>query len=379
LAEASTSSENPARIEFGDGATLRASGDWIIRSLGEADAKLRALALAGRGAATLDLTRVERYDTAGAWLLYRATILGRTAREAAIIGGDPGLAQLIAEIAKHAQPLPVPPRRSNAVLHMIARLGESFVTGSREGVSMLGFIGLILVREAKTAAVPRRLRLVSVVHHIEQSGLDALPIAALVSFLVGAVIAFLASDILANYGGAIFSVDLISIAFFREFGVILAAIMVAGRSGSAFTAEIGAMKGHEEIDAMRALGLDPVELLVLPRVLALLVSLPLLTFVADMMGLIGGGIAVWSTLGLDPQTFINRLLSATDAHHFWVGLIKAPFFAFLIAIIGCYQGFKVTGSAESMGRRTTLSVVQSIFTVIVVDALFAIFFLKVGY
>jgi phospholipid/cholesterol/gamma-HCH transport system permease protein len=373
--------DRSARIEIAKDASggllLRASGDWVITGLGEADGAVRKLAAEGARANALDLAGVGRTDTAGAWLLHR--LIELAPEHVAIRGLDPTLADLIVEITKHQQRVPDLPPRGNAYLEVVRRMGANVAAVGRGSVGMLGFNGLILATAARVALMPRRLRLISIVHHIEQTGLDAVPIIALINFLVGAVIAFLAGDILNNYGGSIFSVDLISIAFFREFGAILAAVMVAGRSGSAFTAEIGAMKGNEEIDAMRALGLEPVELLVLPRVIALLISLPLLTFLADMMGLLGGCMADWATLGLTPTSFINRLFDATAAKHVWVGLIKSPFFAWLIAMIGCYQGFKVTGSAESVGQRTTLSVVQSIFIVIVVDALFAIFFLEIHY
>jgi len=223
----------------------------------------------------------------------------------------------------------------------------------------------------------RKLRVTATVFHMEQVGLDAVPIVSLLSFLVGAVVAFLGATVLRDFGAAIFTVELVSYSFLREFGVLLTAILLAGRSGSAFTAQIGSMKSREELDAIQTLGLDPIELLVLPRLLALLVMLPVLTFIAMIAGIIGGGLVGSMSLDITPAMFVARLHEMTQQRHFWVGMLKAPVFAFIIAAVGCLEGFKVEGSAESVGRHTTAAVVQSIFLVIVFDAMFAMFFMKV--
>jgi len=241
---------------------------------------------------------------------------------------------------------------------------------------LLGFVGLTLLTLAGLAVGRNRLRWTSMVFHMEQTGLDAVPIVSLLSFLVGAVVAFLGATVLRDFGAAIFTVELVSYSFLREFGVLLTAILLAGRSGSAFTAQIGSMKSREELDAIQMLGLDPIELLVLPRLLALLVMLPVLTFIAMLMGLVGGGLVGTLALDITPGMFITRLHEMTSVRHFWVGMSKAPIFAFLIAVVGCLEGMKVEGSAESVGRHTTASVVQAIFLVIVFDAAFAIFFMK---
>jgi phospholipid/cholesterol/gamma-HCH transport system permease protein len=217
------------------------------------------------------------------------------------------------------------------------------------------------------------------VAHIEQTGLDAAPIVALLTFLVGAVVAFLGATVLASFGASIFTVDLVAFSFLREFGVLLTAILMAGRTASAFTAQIGSMKANEEIDAIRTLGLDPMELLVVPRVLALLVALPMLTFLAMLSGIIGGGVVCAVSLDISPAMFLSLLQSDIGVQHFLVGIVKAPIFAFLIAAIGCLEGFKVSGSAESVGAHTTSSVVQSIFVVIVLDAVAALFFMEMGW
>jgi phospholipid/cholesterol/gamma-HCH transport system permease protein len=231
---------------------------------------------------------------------------------------------------------------------------------------------------AITLRHPSRLRLTSLVHHCQEVGLNAVPIVTLMSFLIGVVLAFQGAAQLRQFGAEVFVVDLIAISVLRELGILLTAIIVAGRSGSAFTAAIGSMKMREEVDALRTIGLDPVAILVLPRVLALILMLPALGLIADMAGLLGGAVMSWIDLGVSPAVFQNRLTSNTDVWHFAVGMIKAPFFALIIGIIGCFEGLKVGGDAESLGRLTSTSVVLSIFMVIVVDAMFSIFFAIVG-
>ena len=213
---------------------------------------------------------------------------------------------------------------------------------------------------------------------MQEAGLNAIPIVGLMSFLIGIVLAFQGASQLQRFGAEVFVVNLVAISVLREIGVLMTAIIVAGRSGSAFTAQIGSMKVNEEVDAMRALGLDPIEVLILPRLLALMITLPLLTFIADLLGLLGGGLMAWIVLGISPGTFIERLNDAIGMWTFWVGMIKAPVFAATIALIGCYEGLQVGGSAESVGQRTTRAVVEAIFLVIVIDAVFSIFYQIVG-
>jgi phospholipid/cholesterol/gamma-HCH transport system permease protein len=249
----------------------------------------------------------------------------------------------------------------------------------QDTLQLLGFVGLIIETIARGLFRPKCWRVTSTIAHIEQTGLDAAPIVALLTFLVGAVVAFLGSTVLATFGATVFTVDLVGFAFLREFGVLLTAILMAGRTASAFTAQIGSMKANEEIDAIRTLGLDPVELLVVPRVLALLIALPMLTFLAMLSGIIGGAVVCAVKLDISPAMFISLLQSDIGVQHFLVGIVKAPVFAFLIAAIGCLEGFKVSGSAESVGAHTTSSVVQSIFVVIVMDAIAAMFFMEMGW
>ena len=364
--------------EDGEGCSLRARGRWNIAGIAAVDGTLREWRPRG-GRVRLDLSELDALDTAGAWVLYRSLRQWRDAGLVAdIAGARPDHAVLLRAVEANDTPCEIEPPPGNAVLNVIRRIGAGAHGSYVELRDLLGFLGLIVAGLARIAARPRRLRLTATVHHIERVGLDALPIVGLLSFLIGVVLAYQGADQLQRFGAQIFVVNLTGIAVVREMGILLAAIIVAGRSGSAFTAEIGSMKLREEIDAMRTLGLDPVERLVLPRVLALLIVMPLLAFYADLMGLLGGGVMAWAALDISPGFFIQRLNGAIGMWAFAVGIIKAPVFGFLIAMIGCNEGLKVSGDAESVGQRTTRSVVISIFLVIVVDAMFSIFFAVVG-
>ncbi len=273
----------------------------------------------------------------------------------------------------------MPKRREFGVLEALARLGRAVVGNLHEARSLLGFFGEVLLKSLRMIREPRRFRPVATVFHMEQVGLDAVPLVALLCFLVGAVVAFLGANVLRDFGATIFVVELVSIAFLREFGVLLTAIILAGRTASAFTAQIGAMVSREEVDAMRTLGLDPVDLLVIPRVLALLITLPLLTFVAMIAGLLGGLTVGAFNLDIPPQQYLARMQDTMSLKHLWVGLGKAPVFAVVISLIGCLEGLQVKGTAQSLGERTTSSVVQSISLVIVLDAFFAIWLMEMGW
>ena len=359
--------------------TIRATGEWVVGALGPIDAELRALKIPSGSTVEIDLSAIERADTTGAWLIER-TRAAAASRGSSIVKGAPeALEQLMKQVgAAYAYAASTPPRRF-ALIASVEGLGRGLVGAFFEAINILGFAGRVVQTFFHWLIKWNRIRFTPIVYHMEQVGLNAVPIIALMSFLIGAVLAFLGSDLLADFGAQIFTVNLVSFAFLREFGVLLTAIMVAGRSGSAFTAQIGSMKVREEIDAMSALGLDYVELLVLPRVIAMVVCLPMLTFLADIMGLAGGGLVLYAMEGMSPALYFTRLENVVEIEHFNVGMIKSVFFAAAIAVIGCYQGMKVEGSAESVGQRTTLSVVESIFTVIVLDALFAIYFIEIGY
>ncbi|PJK08284.1 ABC transporter permease [Lysobacteraceae bacterium NML95-0200] len=281
----------------------------------------------------------------------------------------------IAEVA-HKPPSPV---RDLGFKAAIARLGFAVVDNYREITALVAFFGELMVKLLRLVHQPRRLRITSVVHHMEQVGLDAVPLVLLLTYLVGAVLAFLGANILQDFGATILVVDLVNIAFLREFGVLLTAILLAGRTASAFTAQIGAMVSREEVDAIRTLGLDPVDLLVIPRVLALLLMLPLLTFLAMIAGLLGGLTVGAVSLDIPPQAYITKIYEGIDITDFWVGMSKTPVFALVIGLIGCLEGLQVTGTAQSVGERTTSSVVQTISLVIIFDAIFALWFMHMGW
>lgn len=364
----------------GDMAVLHLRGPWLIRTTGDLDAQLRALDLGAARRICIDMSGVTQLDTTGAWLIERLRITETDRRGTNPVvyeGRSEDFALIMRRVCTGFYACEIEPPRRGSVYLKVSAIGESVVHTIDQAVVTMAFGGRIIQGLGRWIVAPWRIRMTSFVYHVEETGLNALPIIALMSFLIGAVLAFLGADILAQFGTQIFVVNLLSYAVLREFGVLLTAIMIAGRSGSAFTAQIGSMKGREEIDAMRTLGLDPVEILVLPRVLALVVAAPLLTIMADFAGLFGGGIVAWTLLDISPGVFLSRLKEVTEFNYFLVGLIKAPIFAFIIAMIGCYQGMQVEGNAESVGRRTTRSVVEAIFVVIIADALFAIYFLEV--
>ncbi|MGE7959413.1 ABC transporter permease [Pseudomonas sp. NPDC089530] len=362
---------------------LRVSGDWTLAHYTEL--KHHCEQLAGQYDATthIDLNGLGALDTAGASLLVEllgSERLGKSAEhpDCTLSSADRALLQTVyCSLTDFCVPLKEP--EISVGIQLLTRIGKAVDAVWQDTLKLLGFVGLILETLARGLLRPRRWRITPMVAHIEQTGLDAAPIVALLTFLVGAVVAFLGATVLKSFGASIFTVDLVAFSFLREFGVLLTAILMAGRTASAFTAQIGSMKANEEIDAIRTLGLDPMELLVVPRVLALLVALPMLTFLAMLSGIVGGGVVCALSLDISPAMFLTLLQSDIGVQHFLVGIAKAPIFAFLIAAIGCLEGFKVSGSAESVGAHTTSSVVQSIFVVIVLDAVAALFFMEMSW
>ena len=354
-------------------ARARLVGDWTIdHALAIGDA-LRELADEVR---TLDATGIGRLDSLGALQLLRHATRNGFAEDALHFRDDHrALVQAIDDV-RDGRPKGKQPYGVAAALE---RLGRALHDNGREIAALVSFFGETLVKLGRTVVQPRRLRAISVVHHMEQVGLDAVPLVALLSFLVGAVIAFLGSNILADFGASIYVVELVSISFLREFAVLLTAIILAGRTASAFTAQIGAMVNREEVDAIRTLGLDPIDLLVIPRLLALLTMLPVLTFVAMLAGLLGGLVIGATSLDIPPQAYYGRMHDTMELRHFLIGLSKAPVFALVIGLIGCLEGLQVTGTAQSVGERTTSSVVQTISLVIVLDAFAAIWFMHMGW
>ena len=366
----------------GNPARLLISGDWTLAHYTGLKQQTEQLVGKYDDQTAINLDDVSSIDTAGASLLVellgpeRVSQLTDTAQK--LPAADRALLQTVYSSMRDFC-VPVAPQEQNVGILLLSRIGSAVYKLWQDTLQLLGFIGLILQTLARNLFRPKQWRITPVVAHIEQIGLNAAPIVVLLTFMVGAVVAFLGATVLANFGAGIFTVDLVAFSFLREFGVLLTAILLAGRTASAFTAQIGSMKANEEIDAIRTLGLDPMELLVLPRVMALLVSLPMLTFLAMLSGIVGGGVVCAVALDISPAMFLSLLQSDIGVQHFLVGMVKAPIFAFLIAAIGCLEGFKVSGSAESVGAHTTSSVVQSIFVVIVLDAVAALFFMEMGW
>jgi phospholipid/cholesterol/gamma-HCH transport system permease protein len=323
----------------------------------------------------LDMADIGAMDTAGAWFVadLRKTLENRQI-DVTISGMSPRYSELIETVTAHLPSETPPPTARWTPLVMLTTLGAHVSAGVLIVVELFNFLGLVLLRIAGLMVRPWRIRFTALVHHMQEIGVKAVPIVSLMSFLIGVVIAYQGATQLRQFGAEVFVVDLIAISVLRELGVLLTAIIVAGRSGSAFTAAIGAMKMREEIDALQTLSLDPIEVVVAPRVIALVLVLPILAFISAIMGLVGGALMAWAELGISPGVFQARLVDAVHPNHFLVGMVKAPFFAAIIGIIGCFEGMKVKGDTESLGRLTSRSVVFAIFTVILVDALFSIFF-----
>ena len=361
------------RADPAEPGVVRLSGDW---SLAHADAVATRLRELPATAQVLDARGASRLDSYGVVQLLRFARRQSLDFDRFRFGDDQRALVAAIEDVDDTRPPPVPDYGFAAALE---RLGRAMVHEWHESVALVGFLGENLAKLARVLLHPSRLRTTSVVYHMEQVGLDAVPLVALLSFMVGAVIAFLGATVLRDFGAELYVVQLVSISFLREFGVLLTAILLAGRTASAFTAQIGAMVNNEEVDAIRTLGLDPIELLVLPRVLALLVMLPLLTLLAMVAGLAGGMLLGAFALDIPPQTYFVRMHDTMQLRHFLVGMSKAPLFALVIGLIGCLEGLRVEGSAEAVGRRTTSSVVQTISLVIVLDALAAIWFMEMDW
>lgn len=356
---------------------LAAAGEWGVATAAELDRRLRAVEMPNSKQVIVDLAGIDRLDTAGAWLLLRTEHdLATHGNSVEIRNLHSNLAPLLEQVRAGGMVTPArhPRPAHHTIVGFLAKIGEISLGLVRRAYSILGFFGLVCLTAVESVRHPRRLRVTSMVAQMEQTGINALPIVGLLSFLIGVVMAYQGADQLRRFGAEIYTVNLLGVGILRELGVLMAAIIIAGRSGSAFTAQIGTMRVNEEIDALRTIGLDPVEVLVLPRLFGLVLTLPMLTLYANIMGLLGGCLMAWGALGISIPQFIRQLQSALSAWTLWIGLIKAPFFAVIIALIGCYEGFQVARSAESVGRLTTLSVVESIFLVIVTDAAFSVFF-----
>lgn len=377
--DASEGPEFSAEQEDG-AARLFLRGRWTIDAEGiEARADALIAGAGGLKRVHLDLGGITRLDTAGAWLIGRACQMLETEGVRATIEAVRPEYEILLREARYRELKPPQAKRGSYLIGVLAGIGRTVVSAGADVYRGVGFLGEVVAAAGKSIVSPSRFRLTSLVFHLESIAFRGAPIIALINFLAGAILAQQGIFQLRRFGASIFVIDLIGILMLRELGLLLAAIMTAGRSGSAITAELGSMKLQEEIDALTVLGLRPVDILIVPRVLALIISLPLLTFIADMAGIFGGLVVSWVYEGITPVRFLTGLQTAIGYHTFFSGLIKAPFMALVIGLIACTEGLAVEGSAESLGRHVTSSVVKSIFMIVVVDGLFAMFFAGIRY
>ena len=353
------------------GSTYRVAGALTITRAATTQRELEALP----DPLTIDLSKVERMDTVGAWLVYRSV----RDRKAKVIGATAEEQALLDEVAEYDKPVKIQPDGPTGGRKVFIELGEWVVGTGQTLVGLLGFFGATLIAYGNVIRRPKKFRFNAVIQRFDVVGVRALGIIGLMSFLIGIVIGQQGAVQLEQFGAEIYTINLIGRITVRELGVLMTAIMVAGRSGSAFAAQIGTMQITEEIDAMRTIGVSPIEALVLPRMTACVLMMPLLGFWAILMSLLGGGILVWTSLGIPPLTYVQRLQEVIPMTDFWIAMIKAPVFGFIIALAGCFQGMLVEGDSEQVGSRTTTAVVQSIFLVIVLDAVFAVFFSGIGW
>lgn len=351
---------------------VRCAGTWTVRGIAPVEQRLAALASADIGKCVIDISAVTALDTAGAWLLHRTIRAleqrGAMVRTSGLRAEFKTLLELIAARAEMAEPV------TPVKVGFLESIGQQSWQSLYSLSGMVAFIGESAIAFLRSLTQPKRIRWRPILRNLQTAGFEALPITGLLSFLMGVVIAYQGADQLQRFGANIFIADLVGLSMLRELSPLLTAIIVAGRSGSAYAAQIGTMKISEEIDALRTIGIVPQELLVQPKILALVIALPLLTVYADVAGVLGGMLMANSMLDISFSVFLDRLEEALSLSSFLTGIIKAPVFAVIIALVGCFQGFQVSGSADSVGRQTTVSVVQSIFLVIVADALFSIIF-----
>jgi phospholipid/cholesterol/gamma-HCH transport system permease protein len=368
------------RIAKGNALALCATGTWTasfapVLERMVADAEKLA---GGPQSIFIDVSEVAKLDTFGAWLIERLRrSLTQGPVEAQIAGLSANYSSLVDEV-RRVRATPVVDASTITITGMLEQIGRAVAGVAGTVAGLVDMLGAVLAAGGRVLIHPRSLRLTSTVHHLEQVCWRAVPIIVLITFLIGCIIAQQGIFHFRRFGADIFVVDMLGVLVLREIGVLLVAIMVAGRSGSAYTAELGSMKMREEIDALRTMGFDPIEVLVLPRMLALVLALPILAFLGAMAALYGGGLVAWLYGGVDPEAFLLRLRDAISIDHFIVGIVKAPVMAAVIGIVACVEGLAVQGSAESLGQHTTASVVKGIFFVIVMDGVFAIFFASIG-
>ena len=360
---------------------LSAAGRWISSFAGQAEHLVSEVERkrAKSKSVSIDASRIEQLDTAGAWLLERMRrdfeVKGA---QAEIVGLDPRYKILLDEVKQTNTGKDTEEEQDeNAVVGTLSFLGEMSVGFAKDTGEFVQFLGAAVVSFARVLVRPWTFRFTSIVHHMDRVGFRSVPIIVLILFLIGAILAQQGIFHFRKFGAETYVVDMVGILVLREVGVLITSIMLAGRSGSAYTAELGSMKMREEVDALRVMGRDPMEILILPRMIALIIALPLLTFIGSMSALFGGMMTAWLYGGFTPEIFMERLRDAISSSTFWVGMIKAPFMGAVIGLVACVEGLRVQGSAESLGEHTTASVVKSIFLVIVLDGFFAIFFASI--
>ena len=361
-------------VETKAGPTAHLTGDWTATRLHDAGLRL-AEAVSGNDALSLDLRDIGRCDTAGAYTIIQAADNRKLAGKLLARRETRRLMHLV-ETATQAEPVPEVRRRG--FHELMDRLGRGMFGVRDDFYETMIFNGHLLTAVGRCLVKPHRIRWAAVVSACEHTGLDALPIVAITSLFIGAVVGLLGANMLRDFGAQVFAVELIGIGVMREFNVLITAVLLAGRSSSAFAAEIGAMKMNQEIDAMVVMGVDPFEALVMPRFIALLLMMPLLVFVATLAGLAGGMLVTWAALDLTPTFFLQRIVDNVGPTQFWIGLSKAPVMAMVIAAIGCRQGMEVGGDVESLGRRVTSAVVHAIFSIILIDAVFALIYMELN-
>jgi phospholipid/cholesterol/gamma-HCH transport system permease protein len=365
----------------GDRLDLAAAGSWtaeharalepLVDAATRANASVRSVAI--------DMAQIDRLDSFGAWLLERALRAWRSQGcETKIVGLRENYRGLFEKIHEGTQSLTPEPPGPNAIVATFESVGRTMATVGGEARLLMLMVGALVLAFKRVLLHPRTFRLTSMVNHLERVGWRAVPIILLITVLIGAILAQQGIFHFRKFGADIYVIDMVGVLVLREVGVLIVCIMVAGRSGSAYTAELGSMKMREEIDALRTMGFDPIEVLILPRIVALVIAVPVLTFLGSMAALYGGGVVSWLYGGIEPPVFLSRLRQAVSIGTFEVGIIKAPFMALVVGIVACVEGLQVQGSAESLGAQTTSSVVKSIFLVIVLDGIFAIFFASIG-
>ena len=365
----------------GDVLELRPAGAWTAANVATLEALAGAVTaqLDRSKTVKVDMAGVRELDTLGAWLFEkmarRATSAGHRTEMIGVADNYAGLIEEVRQVNRH-NPVPAPAR--NPAVTKLNEIGRAAVGAAEDVAVFMQMLGSLCAAFFGVLRRPRSLRLTSLVYQFYRVGWQAIPIVVLITFLIGAIIAQQGIFHFRKFGAESYVVDMVGILVLRELGVLIVAIMVAGRSGSAYTAELGSMKMREEIDALSTMGLDPVEVLILPRIIALVCALPILSFIGSLAALYGGGLVAWFYGGMGPAIFVARLHDAVSVTHFEVGIIKAPFMALVIGIVACSEGLRVKGSAESLGKQTTTSVVKSIFLVIVLDGMFAIFFASIG-